>query len=69
MSIQPLIGEEEFYGRQGEDSDREYLDGRLVQSPTSDLHEALFGFLLFLLQGFLGSCRPSTSACVRSWDR
>jgi len=51
--IKPAIGEEEFYANEGEDGDWEYLDGRLVMSPASDLHEALFGFLLFLLQGFL----------------
>lgn len=51
--IKPAVGEEEFYRLEGEDSDWEYLDGRLVLSPSSDLHEALFGFLLVLLQGFL----------------
>lgn len=53
LLIKPAFDEEEFYGLEGEDSDWEYLDGRLVMSPASDQHEALFGFLLFLLQGFL----------------
>jgi Uma2 family endonuclease len=45
--------EEEFYGTAGEDSDWEYLDGRLVMSPASDLHEDLFSFLMTLLRTFL----------------
>ncbi len=45
--------EDEFYGMVGEDSDWEYLDGRLVMSPASDLHEDLFSFLMTLLRTFL----------------
>lgn len=50
--IKPDVSEEEFYAL-GEDSDWEYLDGRLVMSPASDRHEDLFSFLLTLLRGFL----------------
>jgi len=45
--------EEEFYRTTGEDCDWEYLDGRLVMSPASDLHEDLFSFLMTLLRTFL----------------
>src|SRR5262245_53075232 len=60
---QPEIPEDEYYAL-GEDSDWEYLDGRLVMSPASDLHEDLFRFLLTLLSSFLderggGSVRGS----------
>ena len=51
--IKPGIGEDEFYALAGEDSDWEYLDGRLVMSPASDRHEDLFRFLLTLLSVFL----------------
>jgi Uma2 family endonuclease len=51
--IRPAVSEAEFYAQEGEDSDWEYLDGRLVMSPSSDRHEALFGFLLSLLHFFL----------------
>ncbi|HEY0782917.1 MAG TPA: Uma2 family endonuclease, partial [Thermoanaerobaculia bacterium] len=44
---------EEFYRLAGEDSEWEYLDGRLVMSPASDLHENLFSFLMTVLRGFL----------------
>jgi Uma2 family endonuclease len=44
--------EEEFYAL-GEDSDWEYLDGRLVMSPASDRHEDLFRFLITLFSAFL----------------
>jgi Uma2 family endonuclease len=37
----------------GEDSDWEYLDGRLVMSPASNRHEDLFRFLLTLLSLYL----------------
>lgn len=50
--IKPDVSEEEFYAL-GEDSDWEYLDGRLVMSPASDRREDLFSFLLTLLRGFL----------------
>lgn len=51
--IKPGVTEEEFYRLEGEDSDWEYLDGRLVMSPASDLHEDLFSFLMTLLRVFL----------------
>jgi Uma2 family endonuclease len=51
--VKPGVTEEEFYRLAGEDSDWEYLDGRLVMSPASDLHEDLFAFLLTLLRAFL----------------
>jgi Uma2 family endonuclease len=51
--VRPGVSEEEFYRLEGEDSDWEYLDGRLVMSPASDRHEDLFSFLMTLLRGFL----------------
>lgn len=51
--IKPGVEEEEFYSLAGEDSEWEYLDGRLVLSPASDRHEDLFAFLLTLFRGFL----------------
>lgn len=50
--IKPGVREDEFYAL-GEDSDWEYLDGRLVMSPASNRHEDLFRFLLTLLSAFL----------------
>ena len=47
------VTEDEFYRLAGEDSEWEYLDGKLVMSPASDRHEDLFRFLLTLLSGFL----------------
>ena len=47
------VTEDDFYRLAGEDSEWEYLDGRLVMSPASDRHEDLFRFLLTLLSGFL----------------
>ncbi len=47
--IKPGVREEEFYALAGEDTDWEYLDGRLVMSPASMRHEELFRFLLNLL--------------------
>jgi Uma2 family endonuclease len=52
LLIKPGIPEEEFYAL-GEDSDWEYLDGRLVMSPASDRHEDLFRFLITLFSAFL----------------
>jgi Uma2 family endonuclease len=52
LVIKPVAGEEEFYAL-GEDSDWEYLDGRLVMSPASIRHEQLFRFLLTLLTTYL----------------
>lgn len=56
LLIKPVAGEEEFYAL-GEDSDWEYLDGRLVMSPASDRHEDLFRFLLTLLSTYLDARR------------
>ncbi|HEX4953949.1 MAG TPA: Uma2 family endonuclease [Thermoanaerobaculia bacterium] len=53
LVIKPGVSEAEFYALEGEDSDWEYLDGRLVMSPASDRHEDLFGFLSSLLRLFL----------------
>ena len=55
LVIRPGFSEEDFYRLAGEDSDGEYLDGRIVMhSPASFRHERLFGFLHFLLTGYLG---------------
>lgn len=53
LIIKPGISEEDFYRMAGEDSDWEYLDGRLVLSPASDRHEDLFSFLMTLLRAVL----------------
>ena len=54
LIVKPSVSEEEFYREAGEDSDWEYLDGRiLMHSPASDRHEDLFSFLLTLLRAFL----------------
>ena len=51
--VRPGVSEDEFYRLAGEDSEWEYLDGRLVMSPASDRHEDLFCFLLTLLRAYL----------------
>jgi len=53
LLVKPGVTETEFYALAGEDSDWEYLDGRLVMSPASDRHEDLFSFLMVLLRAFL----------------
>lgn len=54
LVIRPGVTEEQFYDLADEDSDWEYLDGRLVMhSPASLDHEDLFRFLLCVLSGFL----------------
>jgi Uma2 family endonuclease len=54
LIVKPFVSEEEFYREADEDSDWEYLDGRLVMhSPASDQHEDLFRFLLTLLSAYL----------------
>lgn len=53
LLIKPGVSEEEFYRCAGEDSAWEYLDGRLVMSPASDLHEDLFAFLMALFRTWL----------------
>ena len=47
LVVKPDMSEEDFYRLAGEDSDWEYLDGRIVvHSPTSNRHEDIFRFLL-----------------------
>jgi Uma2 family endonuclease len=54
LIIKPGVSEEEFYRLADEDSDWEYLDGRIVMySPASNRHEDLFRFLLTLFSAFL----------------
>lgn len=54
LIVKPFVTEEEFYREAGEDSDWEYLDGRLVMhSPASRQHEEIFSFLLTLLRAYL----------------
>jgi Uma2 family endonuclease len=55
LLIKPGFSEEDFYRMAGEDSDWEYLNGRLVLSPASDRHEDLFSFLMTLLRTVLDS--------------
>jgi Uma2 family endonuclease len=52
LLVKPNVTEEEFYRDATEDTDWEYLDGRLIMhSPASRWHEDCLGFLLFLLRG------------------
>ncbi len=54
LIVKPFVSEADFYRLAHEDSDWEYLDGRIVMhSPASKRHETLFRFLLTLLSGFL----------------
>lgn len=54
LIVKPGVTEEDFYRDAGEDSDWEYLDGRIVMhSPASNRHEDLFRFLLTLLSAWL----------------
>lgn len=54
LIVRPFMTEEDFYRQADEDSDWEYLDGRiLMHSPASDRHEDLFRFLLTLLSAYL----------------
>ena len=58
LLVKPFVTEEDFYRDATEDSDWEYLDGRLVMhSPASDWHEDRFRFLLTLLSGYLDERR------------
>ncbi len=58
LIVKPFVSEEEFYRDAGEDSDWEYLDGRIVMhSPASDRHEDLFRFMLTLVSAFLDYTR------------
>lgn len=53
LLIKPAVSEAEFYRLAGEDSDWEYLDGKLIMSPASNRHEDLFSFLSTLLRVYL----------------
>ena len=54
LLIKPFVTEEAYYRDATEDSNWEYLDGRLVMhSGESNWHEDRFGFLLTLLSGYL----------------
>ena len=54
LIVKPFVSEDEFYRAASEDSDWEYLDGRLVMhSPASDRHEDLFRFLMIVLGAYL----------------
>jgi len=54
LLIKPFVSEEEFYRDATEDTNWEYLDGRLVMhSPASDRHEDCFRFLITLLSSYL----------------
>jgi Uma2 family endonuclease len=58
LIVKPGLDEEEFYRLADEDSDWEYLEGRIVMhSPASNRHEDLFSFLLTLLRGYLDEKR------------
>jgi Uma2 family endonuclease len=55
LIVKPGLSEDDFYRLADEDSNWEYLDGRVVMhSPASDRHEDLFSFLMTLLRAFLG---------------
>jgi Uma2 family endonuclease len=54
LIVKPGVSEEEFYRLADEDTDWEYLDGRIVMhSPASERHENIFCFQLTLLRAFL----------------
>ena len=54
LIVRPFATEDDFYREAGEDSDWEYLDGRIVMhSPASDRHEDLFRFLLTLVSAYV----------------
>ncbi len=49
LVVKPGLSEDDFYRLAGEDSDWEFLDGRIIMhSPASRRHEDLFLFLAFL---------------------
>ena len=53
LITKPGLTEEDFYRLADEDSDWEYLDGRIVMhSPASYHHEDLFVFLIALMRAF-----------------
>src|SRR5207244_1663608 len=72
LIIKPGVSEEEFYRLAGEDSDWEYLDGRIVMhSPASPHHEHLFIFLVTLWRAFLderGGGQVLGSRCAMRLD-
>src|SRR6059036_650324 len=61
LIVKPGVDEEEFYRLADEDSDWEYLDGRIIMhSPASKRHEDIFAFLLTLLRAFLDERKGAT---------
>jgi len=53
LVVKPGLSEDDFYRLAGEDSDWEFLDGRIVMhSPASNHHEDLFLFLAVLFRSF-----------------
>jgi Uma2 family endonuclease len=53
--IKPGVTEEEFYRLADEDSNWEYLEGKIyMHSPASRSHEEIFGFLLTLFKTYVG---------------
>ncbi len=58
LIVKSGLTEADFYRLADEDSDWEFLDGRIVMhSPASSRHEDLFRFLLTLLSGYLDDRR------------
>jgi Uma2 family endonuclease len=58
LIVKPDLSEDDFYRLADEDSDWEYLDGRVVMhSPASNRHENLFRFLLTLFSAYLDEKR------------
>ena len=54
LLVKPFVTEEQFYRDATEDSNWEYLDGRLIMhSPASNWHEDRFRFLITLLSAYL----------------
>ena len=61
LIVKPGVDEEEFYRLADEDTDWEYLDGRIIMhSPASKRHEDIFAFLLTLLRAFLDERKGAT---------
>jgi Uma2 family endonuclease len=53
LVVKPGLSEDDFYRLADEDSEWEFLDGRIVMhSPASNRHEDLFLFLAVLMRGF-----------------
>src|SRR5262249_9952372 len=54
LLVKPFATEDDFYRDSTEDSNWEFLDGRLVMhSPASHRHEDVFRFLITLLSAYL----------------